>query len=209
MELFHTAPLRVVAWDFDGVLNDNATRQGFKWKEGFEEAMGAPIEPLQDALFKSGAYADCLIGKTDVLDPIATWCANHAPHKTPEDVLKYWLTHDFYPEPVLQRMVRELDRRGITQVIATNADARRATWVEALLDQFPGITQVFASGRMGVKKPDPAYYEQMAQALDLPPPAIMVIDDTTANINAASKLRFRTYQYSFLARDNLARALKI
>lgn len=209
MDIFHTAPLRAVAWDFDGVLNDNEEKGAFKWKATFEADIGAPIDTLQDALFKSGHYSDCLIGKADVLDPLAKWCATHAPHKTAQDILTYWLTHDFHPEPALQRMIRELDRRGITQVIATNADARRAAWVDALRDQFPGITQVFASGRMGVKKPDPAYYEHLASALDLPPAAIMVIDDVTANINAASKLHFRTYQYSRLARDNLGRALKI
>ena len=207
MSLFHTAPIRAIAWDFDGVLNDNETRAGFRWQAGFEERFGAPVTTLQEALFTGGAFDDCLTGKADVLDRLGAWTAAHAPGHAPSEVLEFWLGQDFHPAPALKALVAHAARRGLPQVIASNADTRRADWIEGHLAHFPGIGGLVASSRVGARKPDPAFFAALAEALDLPPAAILFVDDLAANVNAASGLGFRTYRYSFLALDNLRRLL--
>ena len=98
-----------------------------------------------------------------------------------------------------------LDKRGVRQAILTNADARRASWIEEHADAFPGIEAVFASARIGHAKPAPEAFAHAARALGLDAGAILFVDDEAANVNAAASAGMRSFRYSVLARDALRR----
>lgn len=207
MALFHTTPLRLVAWDFDGVLNANEDRGTFRWAESFEDDIGHPLPDFVDSAILGPELQDTLTGKIDILDRITHWAAKVGYPGSAKDILHYWLSRDFHPDAEMQQICRALERKGLRQMIATNADTRRATWVEALRDNFAGVENVVASSAVGAAKPDPAYFAGLSEAADLPPGAILFVDDVSANVQAASNAGFRSFLLTQHSRDALKRTL--
>lgn len=194
-------PLRAILWDFDGVLNDNAPRGRFLWSDGFEDRFGQPIDGFVDTVF--GSLESVLTGREDLLQRIGRWIDGSGVDATPQQVAQHWLDNDFHPNTRLIETVARLARQGYTQAILTNADAHRADWVERQLPHFPGIDHLFASARLGHAKPDPKAFEKVLEALELEAGEVLFIDDSSANVNAAGAMGFRTFRYSTLAHDAL------
>ncbi|SDZ10944.1 putative hydrolase of the HAD superfamily [Jannaschia faecimaris] len=194
-------PLRAVLWDFDGVLNDNAPRGRFLWSDGFEEQFGQPLDGFVDTVF--GSLGAVLTGKEDLFDRINRWIDGTGANTTPEAVAQHWLDHDFHPNARLLPSIERMSNQGYTQAILTNADARRADWIEGLLPRLPGIDRVFASARIGHAKPDAQAFQAVLDALEMEAGEVMFIDDSSDNVNAAASLGFRTFRYSTLANDAL------
>ncbi|SFJ52462.1 HAD-IA family hydrolase [Jannaschia pohangensis] len=194
-------PLRAVLWDFDGVLNVNAPGGRFLWSKGFEDKFGAPIDDFTDAVF--GGLDGLLTGAEDIFDRIDGWITGSGADTTPEAVVQHWLDNDFHPNVRIQQAIARLQRQGLRQAILTNADSRRADWVDGLLPQFPGIEQVFASARIGHAKPATEAFQAVLDAMELTAGEVLFIDDSSTNVNAAGSMGFRTFRYSPLAHDAL------
>lgn len=61
------------------------------------------------------------------------------------------------------------------------------SWIDELSgDHLDGrFEHVFASCHFGVRKPDPAFYDALLAALDLPGDAVLFVDDRQENVDAA------------------------
>ncbi|MCL4675642.1 MAG: HAD-IA family hydrolase, partial [Pararhodobacter sp.] len=136
-----------------------------------------------------------LTGADDILDRLERWVRDSRFDGTAEDILELWFTAESDPDEDLQRMLAQLDRAGLTQVIATNNDPRRARFLAQDEGWGERVDAVFASGEMGVMKPDAAFYEQIETALGLAPQEILLIDDLERNIDAADARGWLTWQY--------------
>lgn len=85
--------------------------------------------------------------------------------------------------------------------------------VPVLCDQIRGdprmarIEEFVFSNELGVRKPDPAAFAQLAQALAVPPAATVFVDDNAANIGAAESLGFRGIHFESL--DSFARRWRL
>ncbi len=194
-------PLRAVLWDFDGVLNDNAPRGRYLWHDGFEDTFGRSIDGFVDAMF--GDVDAVLTGREDPLDRIAAWIDATGADTTPETVARHWRDNDFHPNAKLLPSIARMARKGYIQAILTNADAARADWIEGHLETFPGITRVFASARIGHAKPAPEAFRHVLDALEMDAGEVLLVDGSSANVNAAGAMGFRTFRYSTLANDAL------
>ncbi len=58
---------------------------------------------------------------------------------------------------------------------------------------FEGIV---ISGEVGVNKPDPRIFEHLLERFGIEPAKALFIDDSPANIDAATALGFRTIQFA-------------
>ncbi|MBC7738031.1 MAG: HAD-IA family hydrolase, partial [Candidatus Saccharibacteria bacterium] len=71
------------------------------------------------------------------------------------------------------------------------------------------MQHIFASGRMGVKKPDPAFFHQIGGWSALHPGDILLIDDAEKNIAAATLRGWQTFHFTDQTRDTLPEVLGI
>ena len=79
-------------------------------------------------------------------------------------------------------------------VLATNATSRLPSDLEALglLHYFHAIAN---SSRLGVAKPDPAYFQAALQLADVSPEDALFIDDTLENVSSASRLGITSHHF--------------
>ncbi|MEL6678974.1 MAG: HAD family hydrolase [Pseudomonadota bacterium] len=197
-------PVRLVAWDFDGVLNRNIRDGKFLWAESFEADLGLPYRDLQAYMFGSGRFAEVLVGKRDILDLVAAWLARHGDPMTAEALLDYWYAHDVFPDSEIGAL---LDRVTCRSVIATNNEARRARYIAEDMGYGTRVARIFAAGPMGVAKPDAGFFAQIQNWARCAPAEILLVDDLLRNVEAARRCGWRAFYLTDGSRGDLPRVL--
>jgi putative hydrolase of the HAD superfamily len=193
--------VRAIVWDFDGVLNI----AGDAWRDAVVE-LGVDPDGLTKALFGTGQRA-LLTGAEDVLDRLEAWVRETGFPGDPEDILELLFEHDNTPDRDLLRMMAQLDQAGLTQVIATNSDPRRARYLALEGGWADRVDAFFASGDIGAMKPDTAFFAQIEAAMELQPQDLLLIDDAERNIDAADTRGWVTWHYKPGGAMALAQAL--
>jgi len=189
--------IRAIAWDFDGVLNRAgvAGKDGlYRWQHRMAEEFGVETAGLARQVFGTDRRA-MLTGKEDILDRIEHWVRDYKFEGDADDILELWFDAETDLDDDLQRVVSQMDAAGLTQVIATNNEARRARYIMNEAGMQDVVDGVFASGEMGVMKPDAAFFIQIEEALGLDPAEILLIDDLERNTDAADKRGWLTWHY--------------
>jgi putative hydrolase of the HAD superfamily len=201
--------IRAIAWDFDGVLNRAGVAGAdgrFRWQHRMQAEFGVETIGLARQVFGQDRRA-LLTGADDILDRLETWVRDIRFDGSAEDILELWFAAENEPDEALQRMVAQIDSAGLTQVIATNNDPRRARFIAQDSGWGERVEAIFASGEMGVMKPDVAFYERIETALGLPPHEILLIDDLERNIDGADTRGWLTWHYQPGGAMALAKAL--
>lgn len=198
--------LRVIAWDFDGVLNRNVIKGRFTWADNFERDTGASLKSFADYLFK-GRFQDAMVGKADLKTMIGEWVRLDGYSGTAETIMSYWFDTDARPDARMLTMVKRASAKGITNVMATNNEAHRTHYIEHDMGFGTKMDQIFAAGRMCVAKPDDDYFHHILNDLSVAPGQIMLIDDFEENVVAASALGWRTHHFREDGYDALEAAL--
>jgi putative hydrolase of the HAD superfamily len=77
-------------------------------------------------------------------------------------------------------------RRRVSCYALSNTNAVHVAAIERVFPRLlPQFTRVFASHEVGHRKPDPAIFHHVLDALGLPAPAVLLFDDLAANVEAA------------------------
>jgi putative hydrolase of the HAD superfamily len=198
--------LKLIAWDFDGVLNRGYEGGFFLWQASFEADLGTSAETFTAFMFGSGRFEDVLIGKRDLLDLLAEWIAADGVAHSPATVLDYWLGKDANLD---SQVLDWLARSPAPGVIATNNEAHRARFIWHNLGFAARMQRIFASGAMGARKPDAAFFEQIERWSGLPPAEILLVDDSEKNIAAARARGWQAFHFHDDSRDKLPELLGI
>ncbi|MEO7380614.1 MAG: HAD-IA family hydrolase [Paracoccaceae bacterium] len=198
--------MKLIAWDFDGVLNRGYEGSFAQWQQTFEADLGVSAAVFTDHMFASGQFADVLIGKRDLLDLINTWITAHAVPHDGQTILDYWLNKDARLDTDVMDW---LDRSPAPGVIATNNESHRADFIWNRLGFANQMQHIFASGRIGFRKPDAAFFAAIEQWSNLPPHEILLIDDADKNIAEARSRGWQTFHFTDETRANLPATLGI
>ena len=196
--------MKLVAWDFDGVLNRGFDGGFFLWQASFEADLGVSAAVFTDFMFNSGQFDAILTGKRDLLDLLADWIAAHSVPHSAEAVLDYWLGKDAHPDP---QVMDWLAACPIPGVIATNNEAHRAKYIWEIMGLRDKVQKIFASGPLGVKKPAAKFFKAIEDWSGLAPQDILLIDDSEKNILAANALGWQTFHFHADSRDTLPEIL--
>ncbi|MEM8851345.1 MAG: HAD-IA family hydrolase [Pseudomonadota bacterium] len=183
-------PIAVVAWDFDGVLNRSIRDGRFLWAEQFEADIGHALDGFVAATFRKDWDA-VMTGRADLRDRVAAWADEVGYGPGPDALIDYWFAHDARPDPTMLALMDRVEGLGLRQVIATNNERRRAAYIEQDMGFGARVETIFASGRLGVAKPDRAFFDLVATQVDVPPDEIVLIDDLTRNVEAACAAGWR------------------
>ena len=198
--------MKLIAWDFDGVLNRGYAGGFHLWQQTFQADLGVSAQSFTDHMFASGQFADVLNGKRDLLDLISDWIATHAVPHAPQIILDYWLTKDANPDP---QVMDWLARCKIPGVIATNNENHRAGFIWNQMGFATRMRHLFASGPMGTRKPDAEFFQQIERWSGLPPQDILLIDDADKNIAAAQSRGWQVFHFTVETRGALPQTLGI
>ena len=198
--------MKLIAWDFDGVLNKGHQGGFDAWQAEFEADLGVSAGLFTDFVFSDGKFNAVLNGERDLLDLLTDYTATHAVPHAPEEVLDYWLTKDAVVDP---QVLGWLTACPIQGVIATNNEQRRADYMWEVMGFKAHMAKIFASGPLGVKKPDGRFFAAIEEWSGLPPADILLIDDAEKNIHAAGARGWQTFHFTDATRHNLPTVLGI
>lgn len=170
--------IRHVMFDADGVLQDLPGG----WIAAAEPYFG---ERTMEFLERSqAAQLPTLAGKGDHLAILAVLLAEFEVTTPVADVYRgIWLRME--PAAASLAVVRALRRGGYGVHLGTNQERHRAAHMREVLG-YDGLFDVSCySWELGAAKPDLAFFTEAARRIGAEPPAILFIDDTAPNVDAA------------------------
>lgn len=176
--------LRCVAFDLDGVVI--ASEPSFAM---FEAEHG--ITRQQFSEFFAGPYRAAMLGAADletVLGPtLEVWKWKYGFSR----FVTTWLRSCEEAEPEALDLIRSLRAQGIVTCAVTNQDARRAAHLESLPWLREAFPSRFFSCRLGVAKPETAFFHVVREQLCLPAESILFVDDKVENVEGARAAGWR------------------
>jgi 2-haloacid dehalogenase len=93
-------------------------------------------------------------------------------------------------------VLAELRAMDVRLVALSNWSAEMFPVALARFDFLSWFEGIVISGEVGVNKPDPRIFEQLIQKFEIEPATAVFIDDSPANIEAASRLGFRAIRFT-------------
>ncbi|WP_084420002.1 HAD family hydrolase [Henriciella litoralis] len=196
---------KLIAWDFDGVLNANVEDGIFRWMTTFEADLGLPIQSLASYLF-SGRFQKAMVGEADLHELVGDWAETEGVRHRAGEVVDYWFDKDHVPDHATLDIVRRARAAGITNVIATNNEVYRADWIEEA-GFGEQMHTVFAAGRMKLAKPDLAYFAHIEDVMDVRGKDVILVDDMEENVAAARAHGWDAFHFTPGCHDALVKAI--
>jgi putative hydrolase of the HAD superfamily len=187
--------IRAVLWDFGGVVLTSP----FEAFARYEASIGLPegtIRGLNATNPDSNAWAK--LERTEVDMP--TFCtlfeqeARAAGHTLSGQAVIGCLSGDVRPQMI--RAQQRIKEAGIPQALLTNNFASGRPEMSVPRPEVQAAMAVYdvviESSKSGVRKPDPAAYQLVLDALDLPASSIVFLDDLGINLKPAKALGMTT-----------------
>ncbi|WP_298982320.1 HAD-IA family hydrolase [uncultured Roseibium sp.] len=198
--------LKAIAWDFDGVLNRNIVNGRFVWADSLQDDLGISLRDLQKGIFDD-TFPDVISGKIDLKIHVQRWLEASNHKLSVGALLEYWFRKDDLNDPYTCDLLDRMNLQGVQQVIATNNEHHRASYIEHVSGFGDRVSEIFSSGRIGHAKPETAFFEHVSNSLDLAPQQLLLIDDSAANVAAAKALGWHAYHFTDATRSGLATCL--
>jgi putative hydrolase of the HAD superfamily len=182
--------IRHVLFDADGVLQDVPGG----WEASTEPYLGERTLEFLRRVWDDELAA--LAGQADLLPLVAAALADFGVTAPPEEVHRaIWLRI----EPVEQTvaLVSALRRKGYGVHLATNQDRHRAAHMREVLGYDALFDVSCYSWELGARKPDAAFFAEAARRIGAQPAAILFIDDSARNVDAARDAGLAAEQWTF------------
>ena len=195
---------QLIVWDFDGVLNRNVVSGRFVWSDNLKQDLGLSPTSLQSFLFRSGRMRGVVRGQEDLRDAVAEWLEAESSDVSADALLSYWFQKDALPDADVLGWLAEIPAR---HVIGTNNEARRAAYIEEAMGFSDIVERVYASGRLGVGKPDGGFFAAIEAWSGVPVSATLLIDDHAPNVEAAIARGWQAFHFTDETRESLPNAM--
>lgn len=197
--------VQVIAWDFDGVLNRNIENGVFAWSRTFERDLGISLQSFSNYVF-SGRFQKAMLGQVCLVDVVTEWTEANDAQGRAQEILDYWFKQDALPDARTLALIEPLKARGLRHVMATNNEVHRTAYIENIMGFGSKMERIFAAGRMGIAKPDTAYFSHIETELGVPPEALLLVDDLEENVASAKRRGWQAYHFEEGAHDLLEQA---
>ena len=202
-------PLRAVLWDFGGVILTSP----FEAFRRYESATGLPqdfIRTINSTNPHSNAWA--LLDRSDIstkeFDELFAQESSARGHRVPGADVLALLSGDIRPNMVaaLDAVIAAGFKTACltNNMVTTNNDTvttndntvttsessnERASELTAVMNRFDVIVE---SSKVGVRKPEPRFYEIACEMLDVTPGECVFLDDLGINLKPAAAMGMRT-----------------
>ncbi len=202
-------PLRAVLWDFGGVILTSP----FEAFRRYESATGLPqdfIRTINSTNPHSNAWA--LLERSDIstkeFDELFAQESSARGHRVPGADVLALLSGDIRPNMVAaldaviaagfktacltNNMVttnNDMVTTNDNTVTTSESSNERASELTAVMNRFDVIVE---SSKVGVRKPEPRFYEIACEMLDVTPGECVFLDDLGINLKPAAAMGMRT-----------------
>ncbi len=177
-------------WDADGVL------QGLPagWEATMRPAVGHLVDDVEGFLAEAfAAEKATLTGEARWVEVLRTLMRRWDIEDAYDDALAVWLTI----EPVVEsrELLDRVRASGVPCYLATNQDVHRGTFMHENLGYADILDGAFYSYELGLAKPDPAYFSEIARRLELPAGDLLFVDDNVDNVVSARSVGMRAEKW--------------
>src|SRR5690606_22412374 len=99
--------------------------------------------------------------------------------------VQYWFDAEREVDARLLAAVAHARAEGIRCYLATNQERYRVEYMREQMGFDTHFDGIYSSARLGIKKPEAAFFEAITKELDVPVDQVMFWDDSQANVDAA------------------------
>src|SRR4051812_45242237 len=138
-------------FDADGVIC-----VGESFSAALERKHGIRRERL--APFFTGAFPECVLGRRDLKEAIASYAAEWGWRESVEDLLAFWFQSEHVISLEAVECVRSLRKKGHVCVLGTNQEKYRTSYLRCEMRLTEEFDQIFASCELGVAKPSATFF---------------------------------------------------
>ena len=116
---------------------------------------------------------------------------------SPMAFVHYWLSHDSVLNQPLLELIKQLKQRtDLKLYIATNQDHLRALWLWEQLGMNALFEDIFYSARVGIKKPERAFFDFIMHKIGPQAEPPLFFDDTPKVIAGARTYGWEAVQFN-------------
>jgi HAD superfamily hydrolase (TIGR01509 family) len=186
--------IKAVLFDADGVTITPKNPFSVQY------AKSRGLDPKILASFFNEPFDEALIGKRDLKELLEERRDLWKWQGTIEDLLQDWFEAENSINQELVALIKKARTSGIHCYLVMNQEKYRTQYVKEVM--FPGLFDyIYSSAELGVKKPDPQYYQHIINKLrDMQiigkPSDIAYFDDHPTNVRSAEALGLRAYLYT-------------
>lgn len=183
--------MRSILFDVDGVViyslfHQDPARQRV-WSQHIEMDFGISRDSFNE--FFRLNYAEIVTGKTSIVTAMDAFLPTiNAGHINSLDLLDYWFKNDTPVNRQLLDGIKQLKQKADVKIyLATNQEHLRAFYLWHDLKLGHIFDDMFYAARLGVAKPDPAFFQKVDQLLGPQSENPIFFDDGQKNIDAGNQ----------------------
>lgn len=176
--------------DVDGVVVHPRPAAGGSWAAHIERDLGIRLEDFR-ARFFAPHWDAVVTGQRPLTEALGAVLPDLAPHVTPEAFVAYWFEQDGALDTTVLEDCATLRQAGVRVLLATNQEHLRADHLMTRLALADHVDGIVYSAAVGARKPDRAFYAAAERASGSAPEALLLVDDTEANIDGARAAGWR------------------
>jgi putative hydrolase of the HAD superfamily len=174
-------PVRALLLDADGVVQ----YPELGWTGQLDDLGGSP------GFFRdvSAAELRALTGEADLAELVGDLIDSRGLDVTFAELLAIWCRIEL--DPVMVKLVGRVRDAGLVTALATNQQSYRGTYMQQAFGYQDLFDRTFYSFEVGLRKPDPAYFRTVVDALGVRPEEAVFVDDMLANVLGAREAGLR------------------
>jgi putative hydrolase of the HAD superfamily len=185
------ADVRAVLWDFGGVILSSP----FEAFASYEREHGLPdgfLRQLNATNPDTNAWARLERSEVDVGGFAELYEAEAAAagHRIDAEAVLALLSGEL--RPAMVQALRRIRGEGLVQACLTNNVAGMESVRPELAEVMEIFDAVLESSKLGVRKPDPRFYDLALEAVDVQPTEAVFLDDLGINLKPARALGITT-----------------
>jgi len=188
--------IKNIAFDFGGVIFNLAYENAV---ESFKKIGLADADKRLDRYHQRGIFEELESGRIGVDDfraELEKMCHRSLTH---EEVLGAWLGYVEGPvDPARLEAIDSLRARGYRTFLLSNTNPFVQQWAESSAFSPEGrplssfMDKCYTSYEVGIMKPDEGIFRHMLVDAQIKPEETLFLDDSQANVDAASRLGIQT-----------------
>lgn len=170
--------IKAILCDTDGMLVTAPM-----WSYQLERQYNIPREQLS-AFFKE-KFPACLIGQADLRVEVEPYLSQWGWSGTVDELLAYWFKAEHEVDESLIDYLQRLRAQGYGCYLGTNQEQYRTAYMKNEMSFAQLFDTIYASCELGVRKPDPLFYQKILNDLDIPADQLLVWDNEQKNVDGA------------------------
>ncbi len=197
----NTTGKQTIFFDVDGVLINGYHYRPEKricWDQNLERDLGIQSKDFVEKFIFEDFSNKVVLGQDSLYSALERFLPTINFHDTPQIVIDYWLRNDSHINYDLLEIIKSLKTNSdIVLYISTQQAHDRAIYLMENLGFSEYFSDIFHTARIGFKKTDPLYYEEISKLLNIQDtdPTPILFDDTPNVIKTAKECGWNAYEY--------------